>query len=152
MQQCRAVLRVAMGWLEHVVHARVKLGVVDIVCHSVKLLGNLVCVHLEFRQHILFLLLQFVDLAFVKIVGIVIVPAVKLAVRVHGLAVVRIVHLHLRHGIRVARLRCIPFKVEVVDLHGFSIGCSLLVRLELRDNVLAILLVQGLGLGELVTL
>jgi len=47
--QCRVILGVAMRWLEHVVHARVKLGVLDIVCHSVKLLGYLVRVHLEFR-------------------------------------------------------------------------------------------------------
>ena len=83
--QCRAVLGVAMRRLEHVVHARVKLRVLDIVCHSVKLLGDLFCVHFEFRQHILVLLLQLVDFAFVKIVGI---DAVKQAVRVHGLAVV----------------------------------------------------------------
>lgn len=83
--QCRAVLGVAMRRLEHVVHARVKLRVLDIVCHSVKLLGYLVCVHLEFRKHILILLLQLVDLAFVKIVGI---HAVKQTVRVHRLAVV----------------------------------------------------------------
>lgn len=68
--QRRAVLGVAMRWLEHVAHTRIKLGVLDIVCHSVKLLGYLVCVHLEFGQHVLVLLLQVIGLVFVKIVGI----------------------------------------------------------------------------------
>ena len=67
--------------LEQNAHTLVEVGVLDLVCHTVKLLSDLVCVHLELRQRILVFFLKFINhLAFVILA---LFDAVQQAIRVH---------------------------------------------------------------------